>query len=120
MTLAAVGSSERWRRWLWTSEWVPEDARGSASGKPGKQRGNADARRQRLVNEAVARAEARVKSSQAPDSKPQAKLVSTHPADLAAAKSQMRAEQKAMLAKAQSSQTIRNGSLRRTTTATAW
>jgi hypothetical protein len=47
-------------------------------------------------------------------------LVSTHPADLAAAKSQMRAEQKAMLAKAQSSQTIRNGSLRRTTTATAW
>jgi len=61
-----------------------------------------------LVNEAVARAEARSKEeSQAQIASLEAKLVSTHQADLAAAKSQMRAEQKAMLAKAQSSQTIR-------------
>jgi anti-sigma factor RsiW len=61
-----------------------------------------------LVNEAVVRAEARVKEySRAEIASLEAKLVSTHQADLAAAKSQMRAEQKAMLAKAQSSQTIR-------------
>jgi hypothetical protein len=61
-----------------------------------------------LVSEAVARAEERAREdSRAQIASLEAKLVSTHQADLAAAKSQMRAEQKAMLAKAQSSQTIR-------------
>jgi anti-sigma factor RsiW len=61
-----------------------------------------------LVNQAVARAEALARE----DSRDQiasleARLVSTHHADLAAVKSQMRAEQKAMLAKVRSSETIR-------------
>jgi hypothetical protein len=57
-----------------------------------------------LVNEAVARAR---EDSRTEMANLEAKLVSVHKADLAAAKSQMRAEQKAMLAKAQTSQTTR-------------
>src|SRR5262249_62321621 len=57
-----------------------------------------------LVNEAVARAR---EDSRAQMASLEAKLVAGHQADLAAAKSQMRAEQKAMLAKAQSSQSTR-------------
>jgi len=80
--------------------------------KPTSQSGNeamlTRSQAEALVNEAVARAEARTKeNSRAELASLESKLVSTHRADLTAVKSQMRAEQKAMLAKAQSSQTIR-------------
>jgi hypothetical protein len=79
---------------------VPPVSPVSPSSEPMLTRSQAEA----LVNEAVARAR---EDSRTEMSNLESKLVSAHKADLAAAKSQMRAEQKAMLARAQTSQTTR-------------